>query len=109
MVDKQVFVNIPDEEISARYRSIYCNPAGEFVLAHMAFAFGFDQPSYYAGDAPMDVATREGAKNVIRSIIERCKVEQIKFISEMPARREKPWYSFIERAVIYVVKKIFRK
>ena len=73
----------------------------------MAFAFGFDQPSYYAGDQPMDVGTREGAKNVIRSILERCKEDQIKFISNMP-RRENPCYNFIERIVQYA-KKIFKK
>jgi hypothetical protein len=107
MVDKNIFTEIPDDEISSRYKSIFCNPAGEFVLAHMAFAFGFDQPSYYAGDAPMDVATREGAKNVIRSIVERCKKDQIQLIESLPSRREKTCYSFIERIVKYV-KAIFK-
>lgn len=102
MVDNNIFINIPDEEISARYRSIFCNPAGEFVLAHMAFAFGFDQPSYYAGDAPMDVGTREGAKNVFRSILERTKKDQIDFIQTLPSRRENSWYDFIGRIVKYV-------
>lgn len=93
-MDNDIFSKIPDEETSARYRSVFCNPAGEFVLRHMAYSFGFYTSSYFPGDQPMDVATREGAKNFFRSILSRIGYDQIKFNSPPPvAQRDISWYN----------------